>query len=458
MLPACSGRSPSILALSREQTLIQQRLVDEMQNIAASAQKAYDANDALVTSLKKQMDVVKAEAGSATLDEASIESMVRDTEIKRQQYAELYKKASDLETERRVLRGSTRLVSLAELPNKPFFPKKIPFLAAGATLALIFGIGAALLADRIDPVENQDEVPAPPQAAAHQVASEAAEAPAAPSDEPPSDQPDPPLPPDRKSHLPEVADVPILACLPRLKTLRQLSAVGAILQDYRHLTIPQVLRLASEDGEFQRTVHALVQELGIGASGPAQRIVVTSPGEGDGKTTTVFALAEHLAAAGRRVLVVGCDPHDPAFAQVLPLPAGPGLLGVLSGVVSLSNAVVRTDHPDLDVLPLGAGAADTLDQLFSANLVQRLSGLDGYDAILIDSPLPAQASDFLAGVDQVILCVRSDRSLIEPAISAVNRAKALGADSLAIVVTMTETAQAAAQQPSFTAAAYARAG
>ena len=252
--------------------------------------------------------------------------------------------------------------------------------------------------------------------------------------------------------------MPILACLPRLKTLRQLSAVGAILQDYRHLTIPQVLRLASEDGEFQRTVHALVQELGIGESGRAQRIVVTSPADGDGKTTMVFALAEHLAAAGRRVLVVGCDPHDPAFAQVLPLPAGPGLLGLLSGGGSLSNAVIRTDHPDLDVLPLGAGSAATLDRLFSSNLAQLLSGLAGYDAILIDSPLPPQSSDFLADLHQVILCVRSDRSLIEPVIAAVNRAKALGARSMAIVATMTETAPAAAQYQSFTVEAYARAG
>src|SRR6202008_4047926 len=117
----------------------------EMQSIANSAQKTFDANDALVISLKKQMDSAKAEAGSATVDEASIESMVRDTEIKRQQYAELYKKASEVETEPGVLQGSPPLESLPELPRKPFFPKKVPFLAAGSTLALILAVAAALL-------------------------------------------------------------------------------------------------------------------------------------------------------------------------------------------------------------------------------------------------------------------------------------------------------------------------
>ena len=451
-------KHPSMLALGREQELIQQRLTDEMQNIAASAQKAYDANDALVKSLRKQLEVVKAEAGSATLDEASIESMVRGTEIKRQQYAELYKKASDLETERRVLRGSTRLVSLAELPSKPFFPKKIPFLAAGSTLALIFGIGAALLADRLRPVAGQQVTPVEPQPASREVAPATAPAPAA-VPRPAERRADPPEVVDRTSHLPKVADVPIFACLPRLKTLRQLSVVGAILQDHRSLSIPQVLRLASEDAEFQQAVYALVRELGIGTTRPAPRIVVTSPGDGDGKTTTLFALAEHLAAAGRRVLVVECDSLHPVFAQVLSLSPSPGLLGVLSNAIHVSDAVMRTEHPGLDVLPLGRGFANAADRLFGANLAKLLSALDGYDAILIDTPLPTAQSRYLAGFDRVVLCVKNDESVIEPVIAAVDRAKALGADNLAIVVTMAETERSAPHHSAFTAtAAYAKAG
>ena len=173
--------------------------------------------------------------------------MVRDTEIKRQQYSELYKRASELETERRVLLGSTRLVSLAEPPNS-LLPQERPVPGRG------FHAGADLLASGRTAgrsgsirVENQTRF----RRRRRLCRASGSVSAAAPSDEPPSDQPDPPLPPTRKSHLPEVADVlHILACLPRLKTLRQLSAVGAILQDYRHLTIPQALRLASEDGEF----------------------------------------------------------------------------------------------------------------------------------------------------------------------------------------------------------------
>ncbi|MGJ5177748.1 exopolysaccharide transport family protein [Bradyrhizobium oligotrophicum] len=445
-------KHPSILALTREQTIIQQRLVDEMQSIAASAQKTFDANTALVNSLKKQMDTAKAEAGSATLDEASIESMVRDTEIKRQQYAELYKKASDLETERRVLRGSTRLVSLAELPSRPFFPKKIPFLAAGVTLAIIFGVGAALLADQFGSPAIKPSAtfgppqPAPPPVVAPAVRDEIApdidDAPASVPDLPeqaeqPTVSDEPPAPPERRSHLPSVADVSILACLPRLKTLRQMSALGAILQGHQPLAIPQLLRLASEDGEFQHTLHDLVQELGLDRAARPQRIAVTSPESGDGKTATLCALAEHLTAAGSRVLLVECDLAHPAFAQVMALPPDRGWLRALEHGALPREEVLTTEHPHLDVLPIGEATGSVGDILEAINLDTLLSGLGDYDVILVDTPLPAR-DDFLAGIDWAIVCVRSDRSLIEPAVATVNKSRSLGAAGVGIVVTMAE--------------------
>jgi succinoglycan biosynthesis transport protein ExoP len=139
---------PTRRALQREYDGLQQRLAREIASVAASAQKIYIAADSLVTSLKQQMEAAKAEVATATADEASIESMVRSAEIKRQQYSELYKRASELETERRVLLGSTRLVNLAELPNKPFFPKRVPFLAAGLTFGFMLAFAAVLLRER----------------------------------------------------------------------------------------------------------------------------------------------------------------------------------------------------------------------------------------------------------------------------------------------------------------------
>ena len=65
-------------------------------------------------------------------------------------YQDLYSKAADIETERRVLLGGGRLVSLAELPKFPYFPKRTPLAAAALTLALMLATLAALRSDVTD--------------------------------------------------------------------------------------------------------------------------------------------------------------------------------------------------------------------------------------------------------------------------------------------------------------------
>ena len=454
-------KHPSILALSREQSLIQQRLADEMQSIAASAQRTYDANDDLVKSLKKQMDAVKAEAGSATLDETSIEGLVRDTEIKRQQYAALYKKASELETERRVLQGSTRLVSLAELPNKPFFPKKIPFLAAGSTLALILGIAAALFVDRLNSAPMEVEPETEPQ----DVKPTAAEAVrvSAPIDEPQERPARVAMPRQRTSLFSMLAGAPIVACLPRLGEQPQVSAVGSILQSHMKASVVEVLRHAVDDYEFQSRLHDVKLRLQIGSTNPGQRIVITSPAAGDGKTVTTLALAEQLAAFGCRVLAVECDVSNPEFEKTLEVNGGVGLLGVLAGWITARDAVVRTAVPNLDVLVAGGAGSKGASLLFERRLTDLLSNLSGYDAILIDSPvpstMPSAPADYFAGIDHVVICMKGDGLLTGRAPLAVANVQALGAGSIAIAITMDELQHGSAfQVASIPTERYARAG
>jgi succinoglycan biosynthesis transport protein ExoP len=450
-------KHPSILALTHEQALIQQRMADEMKNIAASAQKTFDASDALVASLKKEMDSAKTQAGSATLDEASIESMVRDANIKRQQYADLYKKASDLETERRVLLGSTRLVSLAELPDKPFFPKKLPFLAAGTTLALILGIAAALLADQLYPPPQNDERAVVPVARKGIAVAPVKAAPAVQALRKSTAASSGPA--ERGSLLSMMAGAPIVARLPKLKKPQPASAIGAILQNHLHVSLAEMLQLAEADAGFQRTLENLKTVLHIGEEKPGQRIVVTSPAAGEGKTLTTLALARHLAAAGCRVLAVECDLLKPTFARALSVDGEPGLSGVLVRSIALPDAVVQTADPNLDVLVAGSDGAKPADRLFSKNLTKLLSTLDDYDAVLIDSPLPARKSRYLAGVDSVLVCMRGDASLMGGAASAVAAVKASGASNIAIAVTMAEEDRRAAPEVLLMPAeAYARAG
>ena len=65
-------------------------------------------------------------------------------QFRKQFYAELFTKSNDFEAERRTLVSRARLVSLAEIPQAPYFPKRLPLLTAGITIAGILSILAAL--------------------------------------------------------------------------------------------------------------------------------------------------------------------------------------------------------------------------------------------------------------------------------------------------------------------------
>lgn len=446
-------RHPSLLALEREQASIKQRLADEVASVAASLQKTYDTNDALVGSLKSQMDSIKAEVGSATSDEASIESMVRAAEIKRQQYSDLYRRASELETERRVLLGSTRLVSLAELPTVPFFPKKLPFLAAGSTLALLLAIAAVLLSEQFAPVRTAPtpprlepvETPRPPVEAATEapavfgaeptigdiLAPFQARSPQAPplSTQPPADEPG--------AELAAVIGARVLASLPSLEPGSSESPIHAILSGRSPSALGRTLEAAMHDRACQDALATLVTELKL-APASRRQVIVTSAAAGQGATLLTLALARFVAGTGCRVLAIECNLIHPAFHEVLPAVQHGGLLAVLRGDATPQDAVAATGVQNLDVIAAGAAAGRQTDWLLRQDISVLLDwARKSYDVVLVDGPPSAFLADAripLSRLDGALICVRPGRSSIGQIVAASSAIRSLGGTVLGLAM------------------------
>jgi hypothetical protein len=266
-------------------------------------------------------------------------------------------------------------------------------------------------------------------------------------------------PGERMSPSSMTAGAPIVARLPALKRPQAISAVGAILQGHAAVSLAEALRLAERDAGFQQMLANLALSLRVGAGEPVRRIAVTSPGSGHGKTLTALALAQHAARAGCRVLAVECDLRQPAFARALSIQADAGMAEVLSGAISLDDAIAPTADRNLDVVLAGEGSANLADQLFGASLASLLARLRGYDIVLADSPLPPGKTGYLAGMDGILLCMRGESASMGRVAAAVAGARACGATNIAIAVTFVEPDRAIAHQGRPTAAeAYARAG
>ncbi|MCU1595718.1 MAG: capsular exopolysaccharide family [Frankiales bacterium] len=108
---------------------------------------------------------------------------------------------------------------------------------------------------------------------------------------------------------------------------------------------------ATEQGEAFRSLRTAVQYLNDGRM--PQTMLVTSSGEGDGKTTVAGNLTASLASAGHRVVLVDADLRRAGLTRQLQMQGGLGLSGVLDGTAQLDQAI-RPWIDNADVLLLVA--------------------------------------------------------------------------------------------------------
>jgi succinoglycan biosynthesis transport protein ExoP len=145
--------------------------------------------------------------------------------------------------------------------------------------------------------------------------------------------------------------------------------------------------------------------------GKAPRVIlISSPMEGEGKTTVAVNLALALAHLGKTCLL-DADLRQPSVAQAFKIQAKSGLADHLKKSSSLiATLVYLPEHENLAILPSGnvsQNPADLLSSLEMENLLDTLKKF--FDYIVVDSPpvIPFSDARFLASLaDEVVLVGR----------------------------------------------------
>lgn len=114
---------------------------------------------------------------------------------------------------------------------------------------------------------------------------------------------------------------------------------------------------------------------------------------GVGKTTTAVNLATALSALNKKILVVDLDPQGNAtvsFGQKRAL-GGKSSYSVLTGQTPLNEAIIKTDIPNLSILPasqelLGIDLELAGEQMPQFFLKKALETVQDFDYIFIDCP------------------------------------------------------------------------
>ena len=252
-----------------------------------------------------------------------------------------------------------KVISHAQQPESPFYPKIPLNLAQGTFVGLLLGVGAALLRDRLDS-KLQD-----------------------------------------LAELKEGFSIPLLASVPydnnqdskeKEKPFPLLKIVSGQAKKANKSTKK---RCYSDNGlEFDEAFRSLNANIRLlGSDNDSKSLVITSSVPSEGKSTISVNLAKAAALMGKRVLLVDADMRLPQVHEQLKLTNNAGLSGFLSDPsLKLGKFIQKPDEYKLEtlsVLTAGSKPPDPLRLLSSEGMERLRDSLDkdnNYDLIIYDTP------------------------------------------------------------------------
>lgn len=148
---------------------------------------------------------------------------------------------------------------------------------------------------------------------------------------------------------------------------------------------------------------------------PPRVVVISSPNEGDGKSTIAVNLVYSMAASGQQTTLVDADLRRPVLADGIGLPEGAGLTDVLAGEATLAEVLQEAPgEPNLQVLAAGSIPPNPSEILGAKAMERVLTELASAGHVVVDAPplLPVTDGAVLsAQADGLILVVTSGRTL-----------------------------------------------
>ena len=202
---------------------------------------------------------------------------------------------------------------------------------------------------------------------------------------------------------------PLLTNIPNLEASDR--KAQARLPQLRALTIEAYLQL--------------VTAIRFSSDRPLRTIAITSPAQGDGKTTVALSTAIAMAEMGPRVLLIDADMRRPALHERLGIANDRGLTNIVIGDATPHDVIVATRYANLDMMPAGGQAPNPVKLIQSARFDEIVAGLlDTYQTIIFDTSalMPViDAAALAAKTDGVVLVVSAGHTDASAAQRAVQR-------------------------------------
>jgi capsular exopolysaccharide synthesis family protein len=386
-------KHPKIENIQLQMQAIRKDYLHELDQVLQAFDKRYQAIVDTEASLSRWMTQERNMALDLAKLEVDYRPMARDAENNAKVFGQVTQRHKEIDLTGLLRANNVRILDRAVVPRVPVSPDLPSNLSLGLVLGLILGL---LLVFGIEALDNTVKTP------------EAAES---------------------------LVGAPLLGILPMLGEQRHRTLADPAQRD---LTVHR--EPTSVAAEACRSIRTNLMFLS--AQREIQLIVVTSPGPQDGKTTAAISLAITMAQAGARVLLVDTDMRKPRIHRSFSVKATKGISTFIVGDSDLSEAIVSTEIPNLDLLPCGPTPPNPAELLHTERFRDALAECRRrYDKVILDAPPTAPVTDPAVigrAADGVILVLRAGHTTREAAVYARRHLTDAGANILGLVINQTD--------------------
>ncbi len=170
---------------------------------------------------------------------------------------------------------------------------------------------------------------------------------------------------------------------------------------------------------------------------PLRKILVTSAGPNEGKSTIATNLAVIMAQGGKRVLLIDADMRKPSIHRLLGLRNNVGLSDLFRGKLADNSVIQRCPgQTGVSVITSGRLAPNPAELLASARMEQILTDMLGQtDILIMDGPpsLVADVQVLASKVDGVLVVIQPGHTPADEAQAMFEQLSRAGAHMVGVV-------------------------
>lgn len=334
---------PELKAVQSDLASVHQQIREEVNRIVQNLANAVETARSREASLEVALAAVKGKLENAARAELKLRQLEQEADANRQLYELLLNRSKETSTQEQLHDPDARIISYAEVPVMPSYPRTLPFIALALAIGGFLGMVLALLLETLDQsLRSVEQV-------------------------------------ERLTGLPVLALMPSVPALGR--AVRRTQPQDYVLKR-RHSLLTDSLRTA-------RTAIQLTQ-----TDRPSKIIWVTSSVPQEGKTAFCLSLARLFAAEGGRVLLIDADLRRPGIARALGDRKTSDLVDLLRGERMLDEVLQVDPKSGAHYIAAHTSVPNPEALLGSDRMKFLLLDLQSvYDLILIDTPPILTAPD-----------------------------------------------------------------